>query len=273
MIEAAAAATPDGKRCPFTSGKLPQRSEAAGDRSAAIQKLVTPTTRSAPQCLFPQPANGADHILVHSTDDSVLTANGLVPHHYVLALGNISVNKNIRVVAEVVAKLKGSNLRLVVAGARSAKLFSDYGLGDYPRTSVLGYISDGAIRALYEQALCFVFPSLYEGFGIPPLEAMLCGCPVIVSDIPALRETCGDAALYCDPRDPDGLAAHISMLANDPELQARLRDTGWAQSRAFTWDRAAEMLLKTMREVLDTGTRRAGWGARSRTPRSDGRTS
>src|SRR5512140_731468 len=66
----------------------------------------------------------------------------------------------------------------------------------------LGYVSDAALRALYENALCFVLPSLYEGFGIPPVEAMLCGCPVIVSTAPALVETCGEGALFCDPHSP-----------------------------------------------------------------------
>jgi glycosyltransferase involved in cell wall biosynthesis len=128
-------------------------------------------------------------------------------------------------------------------------VFSSCAVDHDPGVVRLGRVSDGAVRALYENALCFAFPSLYEGFGIPSLEAMLCGCPVIASDIPALRETCGEAALYCDPHEPKSLARQIRALACDRDLRSKLRTLGLPRARGFSWNRSAELLLDTLREV------------------------
>jgi glycosyltransferase involved in cell wall biosynthesis len=84
----------------------------------------------------------------------------------------------------------------------------------------VGYVNDGELRALYEGAACFVYPSLYEGFGLPALEAMACGCPVIVSAAASLPEVCGDAALYCDPLDPESIARQIRRLMSDARRPA-----------------------------------------------------
>ncbi|MBL8659732.1 MAG: glycosyltransferase family 4 protein [Rhodospirillales bacterium] len=204
--------------------------------------------------------NGAEHIHAERADAAVLSTNGLAPSRYVLALGSLSRNKNVGLVTRAFAAMDDLDLRLAVAGAGSSRVFSGSAVQHGPRIGALGYVSDAAIRALYENALCFVFPSFYEGFGIPPLEAMQCGCPVIVSDIPALRETCGDAALYCDPHDPRSLEAQIRALAERPELRDRLRELGLARARRFTWDRSAEMLLDVVREVRDGGVERADGG-------------
>jgi glycosyltransferase involved in cell wall biosynthesis len=92
-----------------------------------------------------------------------------------------------------------------------------------------------------------VYPSLYEGFGIPPLEAMVCSCPTIVSRAAALPEVCAEAALYCDPHDAEDLARTIRRLISDPALQDDLRQRGLARARAFTWERASAALL----DILD----------------------
>lgn len=195
--------------------------------------------------------NGADHVLDSARCSSVLSDNGLEAGRYVLALGSVSPNKNMASAAAAVAKLDDTGIRLVVVGGRSSGVFSTCSIEPGARLTALGRVSDGAVRALYENALCFVFPSFYEGFGIPPLEAMLCGCPVIVSDIPALRETCGDAALYCDPHDPRSLEAQIRAVATDPDLRNTLRRRGLARARGFSWERSASLLLDVIREVAD----------------------
>ncbi len=148
------------------------------------------------------------------SDPSVLAQYGLSGKRYVFALGSISVNKNFGLVVEAFNRLGRSDLTLAVAGGQNASVFANVELADSADLVRLGYISDAALRALYENALCFVLPSLYEGFGIPPVEAMLCGCPAIVSTAPALVETCGDAALACDPYRPEELAARIAALAD-----------------------------------------------------------
>ena len=122
-------------------------------------------------------------------------------------------------------------------------MFADCEMKSTANLVRLGYVSDAALRALYENALCFVLPSLYEGFGIPPVEAMLCGCPVIVSTAPALVETCGEGALFCDPHSPAELAAKIVALADDDDLGSRMRARGLARARQFTWDDAAGRII------------------------------
>ena len=107
----------------------------------------------------------------------------------------------------------------------------------------LGRVSDGELRALYDGALCLLFPSRYEGFGLPPLEAMWCGCPVLAGPAGAVPEVCGDAALYFDGDQPGSLAALIGRLADDPALRARLATGGRARAAAFSWEMAARRLL------------------------------
>lgn len=186
--------------------------------------------------------NGADHILRSPADPPILDASGLRGRRYVLAVGSVSVNKNFGLVVEAFKKLKRDDLVLAVAGGQNAGVFARYHLDETANVVQLGYVSDAALRALYEQALCFVLPSLYEGFGIPPVEAMLCGCPTIVSTAPALVEVCKDAALVCDPHDADALAGLIGRLADEPALRRQMRERGLARGSRFTWDASAEKL-------------------------------
>jgi glycosyltransferase involved in cell wall biosynthesis len=187
--------------------------------------------------------NGADHILSTAADPSVLSAHNLQPRRYVFALGSMSVNKNFRAVVEAFNRLNRGDLALAVAGGENAGVFAQCEMKSTANLVRLGYVSDAALRALYENALCFVLPSLYEGFGIPPVEAMLCGCPVIVSTAPALVETCGEGALFCDPHSPAELAEKIVALADDGDLGSRMRARGLARARRFTWDDAARRII------------------------------
>jgi glycosyltransferase involved in cell wall biosynthesis len=178
----------------------------------------------------------------------VLSTHDLQPRRYVFALGSMSVNKNFGAVVEAFNQLNRGDLTLAVAGGENAGVFADCEMKSTANLVRLGYVSDAALRALYENALCFVLPSLYEGFGIPPVEAMLCGCPVIVSTAPALVETCGDAALFCDPNSPAELAAKIVALADDDNLRSRMRAGGLARARQFTWDGAADRVIGLLQE-------------------------
>ncbi|MGH9891149.1 MAG: glycosyltransferase family 4 protein, partial [bacterium] len=118
------------------------------------------------------------------------------------------------------------------------------------RIRAIGYVTDGQLRALYERAACLVFPSLYEGFGLPPLEAMACGCAVITSDTTSLPEVCGDAALYCDPSDPRDIAAQISAVLTRPDLAAELRVRAVARSRLFRWKATARAVMKVVEDIV-----------------------
>jgi len=106
-----------------------------------------------------------------------------------------------------------------------------------------GCLSDAELKALYQQALGLVFPSLYEGFGLPPLEAMACGCPVVAAHAGALPEVCGEAALYVDPTSTTSIEAALLRLATEPAERERLRAAGLARAATFTWRRSAGQLL------------------------------
>lgn len=181
---------------------------------------------------------GGEHILRAPADPTVFERLDLRGRRYVLAVGSQSRNKNFAAVLNAMALVDDPDLVLVAAGGGNTRIFTDSTVED-SRLQRTGYVTDGQLRALYEQAACFVFPSFYEGFGLPPLEAMCCGCPVIVSDRASLPEVCGDAALYCDPDDPATLAAHLRRVLRSRELSEELREAGWRRSAHLTWERAA----------------------------------
>lgn len=191
---------------------------------------------------------GGEHILRLPADPTVFERLDLQGRRYVLAVGSLSHNKNFAAVLKAMALLDDPGIVLVAAGGGNARIFAqagDLNLDDR-RLQRTGYVSDQQLRALYEGAACFVFPSFYEGFGLPPLEAMCCGCPVISSDRASLPEVCGDAALYCDPDDPATLAAQLRRLLDSDALAAELRQAGRRRAAGFTWDRAAREFADLM---------------------------
>ena len=94
------------------------------------------------------------------------------------------------------------------------------------------------VAELYRTAVCLLMPSFYAGFGLPALEATAYGCPVVAADIPVLREACGNAALFCDPHDPDDIAAKVEAVAASPAIRDDLRRLGYARVAQFSWDRS-----------------------------------
>ena len=144
------------------------------------------------------------------------------------------------------------NPQLVIAGKhgwltgeierQSTQLFGP----DSPAVRFTGYIADADLPALLSGALAFVFPSLYEGFGMPLLEAMACGTPVLASATSALPEIAGDAALLIDPEDTAAIADGMARLASDAVLRADLRARGLARAAQFTWERCAQETLAVL---------------------------
>lgn len=197
-------------------------------------------------------SEGCEHVLRTPPDRGILSRLPVTPRRYLLAVGSRSPHKNLELLAAALRRLGKAALPLVVAGGANSRVFGNQDAADGAGVHYAGYVTDGELRALYENACCFVFPSLYEGFGIPPLESMTCGGPVIVSRAAALPEVCGDAALYCDPRDPDDLARSLRTLIQDPVQQGELRQRGLERARCFTWERASGSLLDILERVHRT---------------------
>ncbi len=161
-----------------------------------------------------------EHVLRVTPDTSILSRFGLEPRRYVLAVGSRTPNKNLTAVLKASELLTDLGYKFVAAGGSNSRVFNGVTLND--ESLVLpGYVTDGELRALYENAACFVFPSFYEGFGLPPLEAMHCGCPVVASSRASLPEVCGQAALFCDPTDPKRHSRQTSLRAHDRESATR----------------------------------------------------
>lgn len=190
--------------------------------------------------------NGGDHLLEVEPDGDVLARHGLPAGEFVLAVSTPTSHKNPEILSEVARLLASEGLPLVLVGDVPPGVYAP---SSTPRgITLLGRVSDGALRALYENAGCFVFPSRYEGFGLPPLEAMSLGCPVAASDLPPLRESCGGASLFFDPDDPGNILASIRRLLGDPRRRRNRIRAGRERARELTWDRAAARWL----ELLDS---------------------
>jgi glycosyltransferase involved in cell wall biosynthesis len=181
-----------------------------------------------------------------------------LPRDFVLCVGTIEPRKNLTVLLDALTRLEANGLAppLVIAGRRgwlSGSFFARLEeLGLERMVTILGYVSDDNLPALYSVCQTLAFPSLYEGFGLPVLEAMSCGAPVICSNSSSLPEVGGDAALYVSPQDADGWAAALTRVLGDHELRSAMRRSGLAQSAAFTWERTARSLLSVYERVGST---------------------
>jgi glycosyltransferase involved in cell wall biosynthesis len=193
---------------------------------------------------------GADHLDTVVPNASVLQEHGLESKRFVLAVSNMNPTKNFERILQSFRQLDDPSIDLVIVGMKNASVFGNVQdmHGVAPNIKAVGYISDEKLKALYQHAYCFVYPSIYEGFGIPPLEAMRCGCPVLVARSSALPETCGDAALYCDPYSSEDIAAKLRMLLASPELRSSLVARGYAHAAKFRWDSSAEMLRQVINQ-------------------------
>jgi glycosyltransferase involved in cell wall biosynthesis len=188
---------------------------------------------------------GCDHIDCSWTDRSFLNQYELQKFSYVLAVSSRNPNKNFNGILTSIQFLRNSNYKFVIAGGSNSRIFRNS--RDLPSSVVeVGYVNDAQLRALYENAACFVFPSFYEGFGLPPLEAMSLGCPVVVSQAASLPEVCGDLAYYCDPNDPKDIAKQIEAAltesVNKLDLISHARLFQWRNCAKQTW----EIIQKTI---------------------------
>jgi glycosyltransferase involved in cell wall biosynthesis len=176
-----------------------------------------------------------------------------LPARYILSLGTLEPRKNLARLLEAWRRLAPEvpDVSLVVVGAASSVFRSVHLADKLPRTVLAGHIPDEDLPAIYSGAEVFVYPSLYEGFGLPVLEAMACGVPVVCSHAPALQEVSSDAGILVDPYEPDSIAHGIGRLLEAPSLQTVLRRRGLERASHYTWRRAAENTWRLLQAVAE----------------------
>lgn len=180
---------------------------------------------------------------------------------FILFVGNVKPHKNLKNALlgfkEFIVKKTSlsANLQFVIAGKREGFITGDKDISKLlfdplyaERVQFTGWVDDEDLPALYQQALTFIFPSLYEGFGFPPLEAMAAGCPVISSNAACLPEVYGDAALYFDPLKPTEIAEALSLVMYQENVRKRLVENGKGQAMKYSWDEAIKEKVKFIEE-------------------------
>lgn len=205
----------------------------------------------APEARVAVVHNGADHILRARANRAVVDRLGLDGTPYVLALASTQAHKNIARLLESFADPALGAIKLVLFGGNDAADFAAAGLKLPDNLVFAGRVSDDELRGLVESALCLAFPSTTEGFGLPPLEAMLLGCPAIVAPCGALPEVCGDAALYAAPDQTHQWVRSIALLAKDPAVRATWSARGIAHAKQFSWRSAALTLAQILRQEIN----------------------
>jgi glycosyltransferase involved in cell wall biosynthesis len=196
----------------------------------------------------------------------VLAAHA-IHHNYILFVGTVEPRKNLKRLLEaflhVVRSRPDRGELLVVAGGRGWRNTDIYGFveesGLTNRVRFLGYVSDFDLRVLYSAATMFAYPSLYEGFGLPVIEAMACGCPVVTSRVSSLPEVAGDAGLLVEPADVGSIAGAVEAVLADRELRHKLRAAGLDRAAQFSWDKAAMQTIRVYEQAASPEWRRP-WG-------------
>jgi glycosyltransferase involved in cell wall biosynthesis len=201
------------------------------------------------------PGPGVQTIPLDAARDELSGLGLNIDRPYLLAVGNLQPRKNLVRLVEAFAELvtrSGHGLELVIVGPRRYKaeeIVSSAGpVAD--RVHFTGYITDRQLAACYRCSTVFVFPSLYEGFGLPALEAMAHGVPVACSNAGALPEVCGDAAVMFDPHSVESIAGAVERILGDPDFRQKLSVAGKARAAMFSWRNTAELTFKVYEQVL-----------------------
>jgi glycosyltransferase involved in cell wall biosynthesis len=169
---------------------------------------------------------------------------------YVLVVGSKAPHKNLAIVYSFATDLAAKGIHIFVTGGENLNVFArDQGAQPPPNVRHLGRVNDDDLAFLYGHALCLAFPSKTEGFGLPTVEAMALGCPVISSDVASLPEVCGDAALYAMPDDAASWVDAVGRIADDPILRENLSKGGRERAKTFSWKKGAEKYLELMYQI------------------------
>lgn len=190
--------------------------------------------------------NGHEHALRWVPRYSAATEN-VASRDTIVVIGSSIPHKNIGLIIGMAERLAGAGLKIAVVGMSDSRVFSSKATRqDLANVTWLGRLTDEEMAALLQDSMCLAFPSFVEGFGLPPLEAMAMGCPVVVSDRASLPEICGDAAMYASPDNADAWFESFTRLHNAPLLRASLITHGKSRLSHYSWRTSAERYLEIM---------------------------
>ena len=179
-----------------------------------------------------------------------------LPEQFILHVGTLQPRKNIPTLIDALARLDRPHLPLVLVGGKGwqyAQIFERIAaLGLHKQVRLTGYVPDEELPLWYNAAAALVFPSVYEGFGLPIVQAMACGTPVIAADTSSIPEAAGDAALLFAPHDVDGLVNHLLTVLDNEEQADTMREKGVVHASQFTWTRAGAMMAQSFVSALST---------------------
>ncbi|WP_417257204.1 glycosyltransferase family 4 protein [Celeribacter halophilus] len=228
---------------------LSRRAGAAGRKILTVSEFSKSRLiawKIAPEDRIDVIYNGVGHLKSCKPEPKILTQLVLEKRSYFVGLASLQPHKNIKILLEAFHAPELKDMRLVLTGAGTKE---DFEAAGYPVPSNVifsGFVSDGALRSLYESAIAVCTPSLTEGFGLPPLEGMTLGTPAVVAPCGALPEVCQDGALYAAPDKPEEWVENLTRLASDEVLRAELSTKGRAISKGFSWSTAAKTILKIL---------------------------
>ena len=234
-------------------GKTAWRVSTVSDYSLGelVHRGVIPAQRA-----FVAP-NGHEHATRWTPEHSVRTRMA-ASRETIVMIGSAAPHKNVGLVLDMADRLAEAGLRIAIVGMSDSRVFKSGPTSTKAQNiQWLGRISDGELAALLEDSLCLAFPSLTEGFGLPALEAMAVGCPVVVSDRASLPEVCGSAALFAPPDDPEAWFDRFMQLRNSEALRLQMIGKGRARASAYSWRATALRYLKAMAAAdgVDTETK------------------
>jgi glycosyltransferase involved in cell wall biosynthesis len=194
-------------------------------------------------------SNGREHALRWSPQHSPVT-QAAAGDGTIVVIGSPAPHKNVGMLIGLADQLASVGLKLAIVGSLDGKVFASGNAAPISgNIAWLGRLTDGEIAALLQDCLCLAFPSFTEGFGLPPLEAMTLGCPVVSSDRASLPEICADGALFAPPDAPDAWLARFMQLKRDKQLRADMRRRGQQAAQRYSWARSAERYLEVLAAV------------------------